>query len=192
MALNKDDSFADPQARGIFPRQSEGFRRDVDGHQFCIGETSGQGKNDHPAPGADIEQTGPLRPAEITKVFHQLLGLRPGDKCPFVGEKNVLAEFNRAEEVLQGFPLGSPPDEIAERCQLGFGERSLKLQIKLDSFFTERMGDEVLCIQTRILDCSLLEVSGGGLENFENRHLENVILRATNDLWNLRNDSFTE
>jgi hypothetical protein len=47
----------------------------------------------------------------------------------------VFAELNRSEQVLQRLALASPPNELAKGCELGLGQRTLKLEIKLDSFF---------------------------------------------------------
>jgi hypothetical protein len=46
----------------------------------------------------------------------------------------MVTKFNRAEKVLQRLPLSPAPNEIAKWGELGFRERTLKLEIKLDPF----------------------------------------------------------
>src|SRR5215813_8990908 len=134
MTLDKGDSFADVQTRGIFTRQIKCVRRNVDSQELGLGKTRGKREDDHSAAGANVEHPRFGRPGEVAKIFHQLLRLRPGNKRAFVGEENMVTKFNRAEEVLQRLTSGSAPNEVAKWGELRFRKRTLKLKIKLDPF----------------------------------------------------------
>src|SRR5690242_13821528 len=126
------DSFADPKARGIFLREGQRLRGKFDRHQIRVRKMRGEGENNHAASGPDIEQARSLRPGKVAKVFHQLLGFGPGNESALVGQENLFAELDRPEEVLQRFTLGPSPDEFAKRRELGFGEGTFKLEVKLN------------------------------------------------------------
>ena len=48
--------------------------------------------------------------------------------------KTWLAEFDRAEKMLERLALAAAPDEFAQRREFRLGERALELEIKLDAF----------------------------------------------------------
>ena len=99
-----------------------------------------------------------------------MLGFGAGDEGALVAQENVLAEFNRAEEMLEGLALAAAPDEFAQRRQFWLGKRTLELEIKLDAFFAQRMSNEMLGVEARALDFPLFEIGGGGLQDFEDGH----------------------
>ena len=82
----------------------------------------------------------------------------------------MVGEFDRSEKVMERLALAASLYEFAQRGQLRFGERTLELEIKLDSIFSQRMSDEVLGVQPGTFNRALLEVGGGRLQNFKDGH----------------------
>ena len=103
--------------------------------QVGIWKTGGEGERDDAAAGADVEHARVCRPGEIAEIFDQLFGFRARDERAFVARENVLGEFDRPEKMLERLALAASLDEFAQRRQLRLGERTLELEIKLDSFF---------------------------------------------------------
>ena len=71
---------------------------------------------------------------QVADVFHQLLRFGPRNQGAPVAEESVLAELDRAEQMLQRLALAAPPHQLAQRRQLRLGERPVELEIKLDPF----------------------------------------------------------
>ena len=73
--------------------------------------------------------------------------------------------------MLERLALATTPDQFAERRQFRFRQGPFELEIKFDPFALERVREQMLRIQPRALDVTLLEVSGGRLKNFQNGHV---------------------
>ena len=135
MALGKTYSVRNAEPFGIFAREHERVRREIDGLQLGLWKTGGEGERNHSTAGADVEHTRVFRPDEVAEIFDQLFGFGARDKCAFVAQENVVGEFDRSEKVLERLALAASPYEFAQRRQLRLGERPLELEIKLDSIF---------------------------------------------------------
>ena len=64
----------------------------------------------------------------------QLFRLRPRYERPSIAFVDAAAKFHCSEEMLKRLALAALPNELAQRRELCFIQRPLKLQIKLDPF----------------------------------------------------------
>ncbi len=92
--------------------------------------------------------------------LNQLLGFGPGNQSAPVAKEDLSAEFDGPKQMLERLALSPAPDQIAQRSQFRFGQFALKLEIKLQPFLSEDVGEQMLGIQSRLLDLALLEIAG--------------------------------
>src|ERR1700736_4534094 len=104
------------------------------------------------------------------KKLHKLLGFRPRDHRAFVAKKDVSAKFHRAEQMLERLALSASPRQLAQRGQLGFAENPFELEIKFHARSSQHVCEQVLSVQARIIDITLLEMRGHRLQYLEDRH----------------------
>ncbi len=58
--------------------------------------------------------------------------------------------------MLERHAFPAPPNEIAQRRELCFCQLSLEFEVKLDPFPVKQMRQQMLRVQTRIVDLALL------------------------------------
>jgi hypothetical protein len=102
--------------------------------------------------------------------LNELLRFRSRNESALVAQESVPGEFHGAEQVLERFALATASDQLAERRQFRFRKGALELEVKLDALALERVRQQVLGVQARTLDFALLEISGGRLQDLEDRH----------------------
>ena len=135
IALHEMDSVRNAEALRIFAGQSERVGREIDRVQFRVRKPCREGEGDDAAAGPDIEHARIGWPGQVAEIFDQLLGFGARNERAFIGDEMCVGEFDRAEKMLERLALAAPPDEFAQRGQLGLGERALELEIKFDPLF---------------------------------------------------------
>src|SRR5438105_5323336 len=135
MTFEKMNPFCHSKSFRVFARERERIIGNVHRVQLSVGKTCGERENNHAAAGPDIENARILRPLEIAEIFHQLLRFGAWNERALVGSKNVIGEFDRAEQMLERLALSAPPNELAQRRQFRLREGALELEVKFDPFF---------------------------------------------------------
>ncbi len=91
-----------------------------------------------------------------------------GNEGAGIGEESASVELDGAEEMLEGFALGAAADVVAQGFEFRLGDWALEFHVELEALLAERVSEEVLRIQPRILDAMPSEIACCGLEHFEN------------------------
>ena len=90
----------------------------------------------------------------------ELLGFGTGDKGPAVAKKGSSKKFSRAEQMLKRFAGAAIANQIAERSPLGIGKRTIKFEIKIQTFLAKDMCEQMLCVEPRTFHSVILEIAG--------------------------------
>ena len=124
-----------------------------------LGEFFRQTERDHAAAGANIQNCRLSIFDFRFDDFHQLLRFGPRNECAVVAKKNVAAKFHTAEQMLKRLAFTPASDKIPQWREFRFVKSALELQIKFHARAAERIREQMLRIQARILDLVLLKIS---------------------------------
>ena len=130
-------------------------------------ESAGKRERDRPPACAQVEDGPRGLGAAGDDRLDEELGLRPRDQGPAVRREAEAVEFGEPEDVLQRLPAAPAARELADRADLGLGERSLELEVKAHPGQAEGVAHEELRVQPRRLDPLPREEFGGLLHDLE-------------------------
>src|SRR5689334_6234614 len=120
IALEKLDSFGQPQPCRVFSGQGQRIARNVDTGYGCAWQLHRQAQSDHPAANSDVDnfQTGTLSVlcralfTHLRQYPDQFLGLWARDHRSFVAAKSVSGKLDGAEQVLERLTFSATADQI--------------------------------------------------------------------------------
>jgi hypothetical protein len=72
--------------------------------------------------------------------------------------------------MLQRFAFGSPSNLVSQRLQQMLRDFAIKLQVQFETLLGKSIRQQVLNVQSRVLDLPLGKISRGALQEFENGH----------------------
>lgn len=155
------------ETRGVEAGEVEGVLADVGEDDFAEGPGFGEAEADAAGAGGHVEHAD-RRGAEFFEgEFDEGLSLGAWDESAVVADDFVTAEFDAAEEVLQGFAFATTAEEFAEGDQTGLGDGFVEAEVEIESAATKDVREEVLHVEPGFLDFTFLQVGGAGLEDFE-------------------------
>ena len=73
--------------------------------------------------------------------------------------------------MLERLAFAAAPHQIAQRRQFRFVQFALEFQIQFETFAAKNVREQVLGVQTGIVDLALLEILGARLQHLENGHV---------------------
>ena len=129
----------------VLAGKAQCFEGNIGGPHCGAGEFKSQRDCDDSRARADIKNADLLWAAGkmLNDQLHELLGLRPRDKCPPIAEKGSAKEFSRPENVLQGFLV--PRSRISRRNGARSASDNKRSNSKYrSSRFTKDVRQEVL------------------------------------------------
>src|SRR6266403_2260474 len=135
-----------------------------------LGKFFRQTERDHATAGANIQNCRFSIFDFRFDDFHQLLRFGPRNECAVVAKKNVAAKFHSAEQMLKRLPFAPASDKIAQWREFCFVKSALELQVKFHARAAERISEQMLRIQSRILDSSFFEIRSRRLQHFKDGH----------------------
>ena len=131
----------------ILPGQREGRLGSIhgpDGRERAFGRKR---QGDAPRAGSQVHGVEILPPhGPLQDAVHQELGLGPGDQRPGVAPQVELPEGGPAQDVLEGLPAGPASEERLEGLPLLGREGPVELEVELEAFHAQCVGQEVLSI----------------------------------------------
>ena len=163
-ALHRDLEPALPQQDGqagpldVLGRERQRPPGHVHGGHPRVRLLVGERERDRAGPGADVEHLRLVPVAqELEAALDELLRLGPRHERPLVGREREAAEIPLSEHVGEGLAPPAPLHELPRRRGLRLGQRTLEPGVELDPREPERVREEALRVEPRVLDSLALE-----------------------------------
>src|SRR5882724_4920984 len=146
IAFQKADAVVQLYLGSIVLRQCERIIRNVHSENLRFGEFHCQSERNNSAAGSHIHDSQlsifDFRFYEL----NQFLRFRPGHHRALIAEKYKSTKFSRAQQMLKRLALAATLHQIAQWRELGFSQHTLKFQVQLYSFPSERVREQMLSI----------------------------------------------
>ena len=132
------------------------------------GQLLGQRDGDAPRSRSDVGQGGVGDVAQqIERSLHHALRLGPRHEGAPVAFDCQRPELRRADQVLDGFARGAPPDKFAEPVHRLRGQRFLEARVEVNPFASQCMGEQFLGGEAGRINAFRREVGRGDADEFQ-------------------------